>query len=302
MFYNWKRLAINGIQMKSLKTSDGVYLFKKDTQEEKLILKSINNIKCSFDPNDEIINRKLTFKDKNGVVQEPYRSNSEISGANSVVEVYDSGDLSSVGAYSFKDCSNLSSVCLKGATEIRFKAFFNCTELEYVDIPTVSTLMSYDRDSEGVFFNCNKLTSINCLNIENLDLGTFNRCKSLISIDLPKLQKINSYVFQGCNSLSSINIPNVTRLETFCFMGCQSLTSLEIPKVNFIGGFSNCHSLSILDFSEKTDDTIPTLNNANFIRNEINPDFRIIIPERLYDNWISANQWNIISSHIEKAY
>lgn len=72
-------------------------------------------------------------------------------------------------------------------------------------------------------------------------------------------------------------------------MGCQSLTSLEIPKVNYIGGFSNCHSLSILDFSEKTDDTIPTLNNANFIRNEINPDFRIIIPERLYDNWISAN-------------
>ena len=104
-----------------------------------------------------------------------------------MAEVYDSGELSSVGAYSFKDCTNLSSVCLKGATEIRFKAFFNCTELEYVDIPTVSTLMSYDRDSEGVFFNCNKLTSINCLNIENLDLGTFNRCKSLISIDLPKL-------------------------------------------------------------------------------------------------------------------
>ena len=72
-------------------------------------------------------------------------------------------------------------------------------------------------------------------------------------------------------------------------MNCQSLTSLEIPKVNFIGGFKQCPSLSILDFSEKTDDTIPTLTNANVIRYEINPDFRIIIPERLYDNWISAN-------------
>ena len=30
MFSNWKSLAVNGIQMKSLKTSDGVYLFKKD--------------------------------------------------------------------------------------------------------------------------------------------------------------------------------------------------------------------------------------------------------------------------------
>lgn len=93
----------------------------------------------------------------------------------------------------------------------------------------------------GVFYNCNKLTSIN-LSHFNTDAVTF----------MPNM-------FSGCTELSSIdlskfNTAQVTNME-YMFSGCSKLTNVKLDsfntqKVIYMGNmFENCGELTVLDLS-----------------------------------------------------
>ena len=80
-------------------------------------------------------------------------------------------------------------------------------------------------------------------------------------------------------------------------MGSQVLTSLEkiiIPNsVTQIGSyvFASCENLKIIDFSSYT--FIPTLSSNNSF-NAVHEECIAIIPDNLYDEWISATNWNSV--------
>ena len=91
----------------------------------------------------------------------------------------------------------------------------------------------------GVFYNCNKLTSID-LSHFNTDAVTF----------MP-------FMFFGCTKLTSIDLSNfntaqVTNME-YMFSGCSKLTSVKLDsfntqKVEYMGGmFENCGELTELN-------------------------------------------------------
>ena len=113
--------------------------------------------------------------------------------------------VTSIGAYVFYYCENLTSVTIPNSvTSIGDKAFFGCENLTSVTIP-------------------NSVTSIG--------KDTFGFCTSLTSVTIPNsVTSIGDEAFENCTSLTSVTIPNsVTSIGDYAFWGCDSLTSITIP-------------------------------------------------------------------------
>lgn len=156
----------------------------------------------------------------------------------------------------------------EGVTSIGQNAFWRCTNLTGVDLPSSVTTL----DSE-VFYDCKSLTSISipntvtsignsifagCDNLTNVDLpdhitaigsGTFYKCKNLKNVDIPTgVTSIGVNAFYNCSSLSSIELPaGVTALGNSAFYGCSGLASINLPAgIPSIGEYTfyNCSSLT----------------------------------------------------------
>lgn len=82
----------------------------------------------------------------------------------------------------FEDCDSLTSVILDLPNAITIYSMFkNCSNLEEVHF----TGLDYCLNVQGLFYNCQKLTTItglNCCNISTL-FNTFDTCLSLVNID-----------------------------------------------------------------------------------------------------------------------
>ena len=104
-----------------------------------------------------------------------------------------------------------------------------------------------------------------------------------------------------CNMLRKVEIgTGVTNIRNDAFYSCYSLASVVIPNsVTSIGSeaFSSCYGMAFYDFSNHT--SIPTLSNTNAFKN-IPSDCKIIVPDNLYDTWITATNWSKYASYIIK--
>ncbi|MBR3149411.1 MAG: leucine-rich repeat domain-containing protein [Eubacterium sp.] len=97
-----------------------------------------------------------------------------------------------------------------GITEIGDYAFFECTALTSVSLPTTLTKLD---GWGGAVGNVDKT------------YGCFQSCTALQSIELPgSLTEIEPYVFNGCSALKNIVIPNnVTTIGKYAFFDCSAL-------------------------------------------------------------------------------
>jgi len=133
----------------------------------------------------------------------------------------------------------------QGVTSIGKAAFFNCVNLETVEIPkTVSKI------GASAFSQCSNLKSIDIpKGVTIINEGAFNKCAALKSVEIPRgVRTIDTSAFRGCSSLESVKIPKeVLTIGFAAFSHCTSLKSIEIPKsVKDIGtqAFYNCYSLA----------------------------------------------------------
>ena len=154
--------------------------------------------------------------------------------------------VTSIGAYTFYDCSSLTSITIPDSiTSIGKYAFDGCSSLTSITIPSSVTSIE-----DSVFSFCRSLTSITIPDsVTSIGNSAFYDCKSLTSITIPdSVTSIGMEVFLGCSSLTSITIPDrVTSIEPYAFYNCSSLTSITIPdNVTSIGeaAFFNCKSLT----------------------------------------------------------
>ena len=118
---------------------------------------------------------------------------------------------------------------------------------------------------------------------------------------LANVASIDNDAFSYCYSLTSITIPNdVTSISAYAFSYCYSLTSITIPNgVTSIGNnaFSYCSSITKYDFSQHT--SVPTLSNTTAF-DRTNAICKIIVPDSLYDSWITATNWSTYVDYIYK--
>ncbi|MBQ9340217.1 MAG: leucine-rich repeat domain-containing protein [Paludibacteraceae bacterium] len=151
--------------------------------------------------------------------------------------------VTSIGAYTFYGCKNLTSVTFSNTIDsIGNQAFYGCTSLLSVSIP-------------------NSVTSIGSY--------AFNGCTSLLYANIPKsVTQIPSYLFKNCRSLTSILIPNtIVSIGTGAFEGCSKLSSITIPSsVTSVGTsvFSGCSVLSSVYISHNPAMVFERVSNTTY--------------------------------------
>ena len=185
-------------------------------------------------------------------------------------------NLTSISNYTFNNCYSLASVVIpKGVTSISNYTFYYCYSLASVVIPKGVT-----KTGVSTFHYCYSLASVVIpKGVTNIDGGTFNNCYSLASVVIPKgVTKIDINVFRSCYSLASVVIP-------------KGVTNIDLT------AFSYCYGMAYYDFRAST--SVPKLESSAF--NYIPSDCKIVVPDSLYDSWISATNWSTYASKIVKA-
>lgn len=176
-----------------------------------------------------------------------------ISHPSSVKRVVLGDGVVSIGDWTFRDCSSLSSIYIpESVTSIRGRAFYGCRSLTSIDIPEGVTSIA-----ANVIVRCTSLKSIYIpKSVTRIEWGAIAYCYSLKSIYIPEgVTFISGYALYKCTSLTSVYIPNsVTSILLGTFAGCTSLTSLYIPQgVTTINTrmFYNCTSLNSVNIPKK---------------------------------------------------
>ena len=155
-------------------------------------------------------------------------------------------DVTSIGNYSFSDCSGLTSIVIPDSvTRIGDSAFSGCSELTSVTIGNGVTSIG-----DSAFSGCGELTSVTIGNgVKSIGESAFSDCSELTSITIPdSVTSIGFFAFAACSELKSVTIGNgVTSIGYSAFRGCSGLTSIIIPNsVTSIGSsaFYNCSGLT----------------------------------------------------------
>jgi hypothetical protein len=220
--------------------------------------------------------------------------------------------ITSIGEYSFSDCTGLTSVNMpNNVTNIGEQAFLNCTGLTSIIIPgSVTTI------AQETFYGCTGLTSVTLPDsVTSIGDNVFSQCSSLVSIAIPKsVTSIGDEIFSGCTELSSIVvdsnnskydsrdncnaiietatntlvagckntvIPNtVTTIGHYAFKYLTSLTDITIPNsvtTIDVAAFANCRGLITL--------TVP--NTVTFIGSEAFWN----VPNVIYNGSVTGSPW-----------
>ena len=158
--------------------------------------------------------------------------------------------------------TSLKKVIITGGKSIGSSAFYGCTSLTSIEIPTsVTSIGSY------TFHNCTGLTSIVIPDsVTSIGSSAFEGCTSLTSIEIPtSVTSIGSYAFEGCTGLTSIVIPNsVTSIGYSAFYGCNSLTYNIYDNCKYLGNDENPYLVLV----EATNTSMQSIS--------INPNTKII--------------------------
>lgn len=200
----------------------------------------------------------------------------------------------------------------EGVNSIEAYAFYYCQNLKSIVIPN-----SIGEINDHAFLATN-ITSINIKSIESWNKISFSNNANPIryakklylngelvtNLILPSsITKLNINVFEGLESLISIDLNNVTTIEWSALKNCKNLPSIVLAKVTSIGSyaFNGCSSCLLFDFRGATQ--VSTLSNVNAFSNT-SADKKIVVPDALYDSWITATNWssttnNIVSSIIK---
>ncbi|MBU4315628.1 leucine-rich repeat protein, partial [Patescibacteria group bacterium] len=159
--------------------------------------------------------------------------------------------VTSIGNGAFYHCTSLTSVTVPtSVTSIGYEAFAACASLMAINVDAANT---YYSSVDGVLFNESQTILMQCPCGKS---GSYTIPGSVISI--------GGFAFTECISLTSVTIPDsVTSIGEFAFWNCISLTSVTIPgSVTSVGGraFANCHSLT----SVTIPDSVTSIGNGAF--------------------------------------
>lgn len=202
-----------------------------------------------------------------------------------------------LGAKSFSNCSNLTSIAIPSSvTSLGDNCFSECHYLTSVTIPSSVTSLG-----QSCFSSCSRLTSVTIpSSVTSLRMWCFANCSRLTTVTIPSsVTSLGESCFQFCTSLTSITIPSsVTSLGAGCFYKCKNLTSVTIPSsVTSLGNncFIGCSSLTTV--------TIPSsvTSLGQYCFSECSSLTSITIPSSVTSlgNWCFQDCNNLYSVNIQ---
>ena len=190
-------------------------------------------------------------------------------GDNLVTDLTISNGVRLIKAYTFYNCSQISSLNVSDSVEsISNYAFYGCTSLQEANFSNNGSLSAI---RDYAFYGCIGLTDMEIPNsVKSIGLSAFDNCTSLQSITLPFIgttvngtenthlgyifgetdyTKINNalpqtltsvtitgnggipdYAFYGCKNINSVSLfGGLTSIGKSSFYGCEALTDITIP-------------------------------------------------------------------------
>lgn len=220
---------------------------------------------------------------------------------NSFLSINFPPSLSEIGEFAFHMCARLESIDLSNTRvdTLHQECFKGCSNLIRISLPATFSklensvfastgiknftfLASVKTIGEGIFHNCQQLTSVDMspLDTKIIPKHIFRKCKNLKEIKFSqKLQYIDEFAFALCQSLTEINLldtelfkicnsaflqctglknvkicKSLTELEASAFVGCEQLTDININESSLttIGNhcFSKCSNLNLINFPQ----------------------------------------------------
>ena len=186
--------------------------------------------------------------------------------------------VTSIGTYTFYNCTNLTSITIPDSvTSIGTYSFLNCTSLTTITVDAdnlnyssvggllfnklQTLLIQYPvgilGDSYTIpdsvtsigtysFYNCPNLTNVTIGNsVTSIGGNAFQSCSNLATITIAdSVTSIGGSAFQDCIGLTNVTIPDsVTSIAASAFLNCTSLTSVTLPATLFIEGNYSDYSL-----------------------------------------------------------
>ncbi|MBR2730788.1 MAG: leucine-rich repeat protein [Clostridia bacterium] len=188
--------------------------------------------------------------------------------------------ITSVGAYAFADCTNLTKVVLDPTVKkINSYAFYNCTSFVMNGLPrnikyignrafagcpirtfawdsglVIGQKQAEEKPFIGAFAfeGCTQLMSVELPDdLESIGAGAFSGCSALETVALPdSVAVIEDGAFSDCSALSSVQFSDgLTEIRDGVFNGCSALQTVDLPDtVTEIGAqaFAGCSSVTSL--------------------------------------------------------
>ena len=144
---------------------------------------------------------------------------------------YDRGNNTTTTPWDSKR-KEITKVVIEGdVTSIGDNAFSGCTNLESIDLSKAINLKTIGSS----FYDCTKLDGVKLYEgLVTIGGSAFNHCESLKSIHIPStVMAIGGWCFQECYGLEEVTFANnsqLTTIEGAAFIDCYGLKKITIPK------------------------------------------------------------------------
>ena len=215
---------------------------------------------------------------------------------NAIYKIELGSNVTTLEGYGFARLNSLKVLTTsKNITSVQQQALAFCTFLEFYLYPPVATAGS------ASFYECESLKRILfSKTTTSTNSSLFNHCHTLEKITTYDIG-LKSSAFTSCYNLKKVICNNTENiLASSLFNNCRSLTYYKVEsRVTRVRAsvFDGCSSLKLIDFTSLS--AVPTLDNVSAFAN-IPSDYKIVVPDDLYNSWITANNWSSLTSHIVK--
>lgn len=202
----------------------------------------------------------------------------------------------SICPYAFSNSHSIESVIIPSSIEtISNNSFSNCYSLSNIDIPHGVKSIG---DSAFIYAGIREVSISD--SVDTLSNSVFQNCELLEKIELGiGITTIPHYTFSNCYNLKYVECPSVTDIKSYAFNNCYCLKGISFDS-NVLSisnyAFQNCAQLRTCDFSNNT--SVPTLAGTGAFTGA--SSFTIIVPDELYDEWITSTNWSYYSGRIKK--
>ncbi len=204
--------------------------------------------------------------------------------------------VTAIGQYGFFNCVELETIQIPSTVnEIGISAFDSCEGLKSIAIPDAVTVIR-----EDTFIDCSSLSEVKLPSkLERIDIGAFEGCSRLQQIDFPKTLKVIGPQTFNSTGLTSVEIPDgVKEIGQDAFNGCEHLEKIHISgSVTQFGTaiFGDCENIREVYYNTVN----PVVTSDIFIYSDIYDSATLYVPVGASAKMRAANPWSYFKNIVE---